>query len=67
MAHDKPNGGLKDKVAVMNRTGMGMSPVDGEQMLQGARDGVPSTAGSGAGMTTVHHGPRRDLCRRRRV
>ena len=53
MAHDKPNGGLKDKVAVMNRTGMGMSPVDGEHMLQGARDGVPSTAGSGAGMTTV--------------
>lgn len=43
----------KEKIAGMNRTGIGMSPVDGEQMVQGARDGVPSMAGSAAGLQTV--------------
>lgn len=41
------------KTAGMNRTGIGMSPVDGEQMVQGAREGVPSSDGSAAGLQTV--------------
>ena len=44
---------IKDKLAGMNRTGIGMSPVDAEQMIQGARDGVPSSEGSAAGVQVV--------------
>lgn len=43
----------KDKLAGMNRTGIGMSPVDGEQMVQGAREGTPTTEGSSSGVQTV--------------
>ncbi|MDP2315694.1 MAG: ferritin-like domain-containing protein [Pseudomonadota bacterium] len=46
MAHDS-------KIAAMNRTGIGMSPVDGEQMVQSAREGIPSMEGSAAGVQTV--------------
>jgi rubrerythrin len=43
----------KDKLTAVNRTGIGMSPVDAEQMVQGARDGTPSTDGSAAGVQVV--------------
>lgn len=43
----------KDKVTGMNRTGIGMSPVDGELMVQGAREGSPTTEGSSAGLQKV--------------
>lgn len=43
----------KDKLTGMNRTGIGMSPVDAEQMMQGAREGAPSSEGSAAGVQAV--------------
>jgi rubrerythrin len=43
----------KDKITAINRTGIGMSPVDAEQMVQGARDGAPSSEGSAAGVQVV--------------
>ncbi len=43
----------KEKLAGMNRTGIGMSPVDAEQMVQGAREGAPSSDGSAAGVQVV--------------
>ena len=43
----------KNKIAAINRTGIGMSPVDAEQMLQGAREGTPSSEGSAAGVQVV--------------
>lgn len=43
----------KDRIVGMNRTGIGMSPVDAEQMVQGARDGAPSSEGSAAGVQVV--------------
>ncbi|MDP2305840.1 MAG: ferritin-like domain-containing protein [Pseudomonadota bacterium] len=43
----------KEKIAGMNRTGIGMSPVDGDQMVQGAREGAPTSEGSSAGLQTV--------------
>jgi len=43
----------KDLMAGMNRTGIGMSPVDGEQMLHAAREGTPSSEGSAAGVQIV--------------
>lgn len=43
----------RDKITAINRTGIGMSPVDAEQMVQGARDGAPSSDGSAAGVQVV--------------
>lgn len=44
---------VKDKITGMNRTGIGMSPADAAQMVQGARDGGTSSDGSAAGVQVV--------------
>jgi rubrerythrin len=41
------------KLSAINRTGIGMSPMDGEQMVQGAREGVPSSDGNSSGVQHV--------------
>jgi rubrerythrin len=36
-----------------NRTGMGLAPVQGKEMMQGAQEGAPSSPGNGEGLMNV--------------